>query len=138
MKSKRPLLVMVPVHTIILIILTHFFGPYLSAQDLIITSSNDSINARITKENKNSVYFDFMKDGELRSTLLMRSQIVTYQKGYFDMPDVPKDVKKPTDYNGERWRMSAEAGFGYRLGKIEQDLDPVFRDYLKGLRSGFH
>jgi hypothetical protein len=138
MNSNRSILIIVPVRTFILIILSQFLGSCLAAQDLIITSSNDSINARITKENKSSLYFDFMKDGELRSTLLMRTQIVKYQKGYYDIPEVLKDIKKPTDYKGERWRMSTEAGFGYRLGKIEQDLDPVFRDYLKGLRSGFH
>jgi hypothetical protein len=115
-----------------------FAGLNLTAQDLIITTSNDSINAKITKENKKGIYFNFMKNDEVRSTLLLHSQISGYKKSFFEIAEVSKNIKTPSDYDGERFRIALEAGVGYRLGKIQGELDPVVKDHVRKLRSGFH
>ena len=123
---------------VVLFIIFVFLGCKISAQDLIVTTDNDSINAKITKDNKKGIYFDFMKDNELRSTLLLRSQISSSQKNFFEAAEIPDNLKRSSSYEGERFRLAVEAGFGYRLGRIEGDFDNEVREYLRSLKSGFH
>ncbi len=108
------------------------------AQDLIVTTDNDSINARIYKEKKNTVYFYFVKNGETRSTVLSRSQMAHVQKNFFENAEVPRDFKPYQKFTGKRWRSGADAGYGYQLGRLPNGVDPEIRDYINKLRSGFH
>ncbi len=109
-----------------------------NAQDLIVTKTNDSINARIYKEKKNALYFYFVKNGETRSTLLLRNQVTSFQKDFFEVAAVSEDHKSVFEYQGQRWIFNLEAGYGYRLGRPPNGLDPVVRNYVNKLRSGFH
>ena len=96
-------------------------------QDLIVTTANDSINAKIYKERNNAVYFYFYKDGDTRNTVLTRAQIASVQKGFFAKTEVPEDFKRVKAFNGKRWHLRADAGFAYQTGKLPRGLDPVSR-----------
>ena len=65
--------------------------PILS-QDLVVTAKNDSINAQIIKEKNEMLHFYFLKDGEVRKTLLPLSEVAYYDKHYFLTVEVQKRI----------------------------------------------
>ena len=69
-----------------------FLGSY--AQDLLITSSNDSINCKITSEKPNFIYFNYIHEGEFRKTLLAKSNVKQIVYNYFDEAIIPPEGKK--------------------------------------------
>lgn len=122
---------------IIITTLTILFGLSSFAQDLIITSTGDSINCKITKEKGDFTYFTFVKEKEVRNTLLPKSQIREYKKGYFAQSEIPVDYKIAAQ-NYERFRFSVNGGYSYRFAKISETIPNDYQNYMKGLKSGSH
>lgn len=105
----------------------HSFG-----QDRIITTDGDTLNCKITKENKEYVYFTFRHNDEVRNTLLPLNKIVSAEKSYYAYPDV-----SPAEYPGRvrdysSFRLAVNGGWGYRIGKAPKGT----KDYVDKLRSG--
>ena len=106
-------------------------------QDLIVTTKNDSILCKITKEKSDFIYFTFKHEGEIRNTLLPRNQITYYEKNYFK--DSLVDLNTATakaDYS--RFQLAAYGGYSYMIGKINKTLDPAIKTYYKQLKSGYN
>lgn len=120
-----------------LILLIALLCSKIYAQDLIVTKSDDSLNCKITKVKKDYVYFIFKHENEVRRTLLPVSDVETYSYNFFKKGEVEeKDIKNfKGDY--KRLRIALNAGFGYQIAKIADNIPEDFRAYTKELKSGF-
>jgi len=110
-----------------------YLGGY--AQDLLITNANDSINCKITAEKSNFIYFNFIREGEFRKTLLAKSNVKQIVYNYFDEAIVmPQEMKGTENFN--RFRISLNGGIGYRTAESPDDLPDVFNNYINELKWG--
>jgi len=107
------------------------------SQDLILTSQGDSINCKITKIDKDYVYFTFKYEDEIRNTLLPISSIKEHQVNFFEKAEVP--VGNVTGLkNYKRTRIALNGGYSYLVAKINENVPSDFKDYFKKLKSGYH
>lgn len=108
----------------------------LKAQDLIVTSEGDSLNCQITKQRDGIVYFKFVKDGQVKTTLLPVGKVTSIVQAYYALPDIPRNiVRKQVGY--DKWRYGIHGGYGYRIAKVSDQLSGQSRDYMKKLKSGY-
>lgn len=108
----------------------------LKAQDLIVTNEGDSLNCQITKQRDGIVYFKFLKDGQIKTTLLPVSKVTSIIQAYYAVSNLPSGrLRKQAGY--EQWRYGMYGGYGYRMAKISDQLSGQYRDYMKKLRSGY-
>lgn len=114
-----------------------------TAQDLIVTADEDSIHCKITKINDDYIYFSFKYENEIRSTLLLKSNIETFHFNYYKDEKIPEN--KIIGYEDfDRFRFALNGGYSYYLGKIQNSVKlqtnfPAgFEEYLNELRNSFH
>jgi len=119
-----------------IIIVTLLIINKLYSQDLIVTSSGDSLNCTITKITKEFIHFTFKHNGEKRSTLLPSNQVITQQKNYYTESEIPINYVFKTKF--PRVRIATDGGWQYRLAKMASGMDPFWKDHYNKLRSGFH
>jgi len=123
-------------HFIFLLGLVFSLGKAYS-QDLVVTSSGDSLNCRITKIKKEYIYFVFKHKDEVRSTLLPLNQVKYYQYNYFKVADVPPGKIVVKD-SYPHWRLAGNGGYSYLLARIDNSLPSYLIKYQKGLKSGYN
>ena len=132
MKTKKQILS-------ILSIFLFFAATYdIIAQDLVVTSKNDSINAKITKIKKGMLHFNFVKDGEVRKTLLPLAEVKVQQKDFFLKSEVPADYKPKNSYTGPKYRIALNGGLSYLTAKTSSSVPDALRDHAKQLKSGYN
>jgi hypothetical protein len=120
--------------TLLLILVTSVY-----AQDLIVTQEGDSINCKITKVKTDNIYFTFKHKDEIRSTLLRRTDVKTHQFDYYTKSEVPTEkIIGQRNNNYQHFRFAANAGYSYRVAKINENTPSDFREYTKKLKSGYH
>jgi len=113
-----------------------FFSQVVLSQDLIVTTSGDSINCKITKVKNENIYFTFKHKDEIRNTLLPLERVSYHSANFFQTSEVPKDkITGHVDY--QRFRFSINAGLGYETAKIGDAVPSDFKDYVRQLKSGF-
>ncbi|MGY5351818.1 outer membrane beta-barrel protein [Wenyingzhuangia sp. IMCC45533] len=117
-----------------LFLLTMFSSSF--AQDLIVTKKGDSINAQITKINKVYYYFRFVKDGEVRNTLLPKEEIKELKKEYYKVSEIPNNYKRKVDKDFSRFRFALQGGLGYRTAKTFSGFGPSLKKHIDELKSG--
>lgn len=105
------------------------------AQDLLVTTANDSINCKVTAEKGNFIYFNFMHNGEFRKTLLAKSDVRQVVYNYFDQA-ILEPPKWQDAASFKRFRLSVNGGIGYRTAENPDDLSSVENNYLDELKSG--
>jgi competence protein ComGC len=108
----------------------------LQAQDLIVTSSGDSINCTITKITKEYTHFTFKHDSEIKTTLLPANQVIAQQKNYFTESEIPLNHVFKTKF--PRLRIAIDGGWQYRIAKMASGMDPLWSEHYTKMRSGFH
>jgi hypothetical protein len=118
-------------------ILSMLFSLSLYAQDLIVTHEDDSLNCKITGIKKNNIYFTFLYKEEIRNTLMPVNQVKKYQYNYYQTPEIiiNKVIK---DKVFPRFRVAVDGGWGYRTGRLSNNIPADFRAYANKLKSGFH
>ncbi len=117
-----------------IIVLTIIFCNGTFAQDLIITDTGDSIPCKITKSTEKYIYFNFIKDNEIRKRVLRTQQINDLHYNYFPDEQIPTtDAKIRSD---ERFGMKLYAGGAYLLQE-DEGSNSFETDYLNGLRLGY-
>ena len=132
MKTKKQILS-------ILSIFLFFAATYdIIAQDLVVTSKNDSINAKITKIKKGMLHFNFVKDGEVRKTLLPLAEVKVQQKDFFLKSEVPADYKPKNSYTGPKYRIALNGGLSYLTAKTSSSVPDALRDHAKQLKSVYN
>ncbi|MEO6819540.1 MAG: hypothetical protein ABI266_08680 [Ginsengibacter sp.] len=118
--------------TILLLLTTSIFS-----QDLIVKNDGDSINCKITKVKKDNIYFIFNHKNETRNTLLPLTGVKEYKYNFYTTSEVPKE--KVVRYeNYQHFRIAFNGGYSYQTAKVADGVPSDFRDYVKGLKSGYH
>ena len=120
----------------ILITLSLFFAiGSLFAQDLVITSSGDTLNCKITSDKGEYLRFNYMNGDDYRKTLISKSDVVRYDYDYFSEAEIPEGIKQRTNHY-QPFRLSLNGGGAYRIGRISSDYITELRDYMKELKWG--
>ncbi len=107
-------------------------GNYINAQDLLVIQG-DSLNCKITKENRTYIYFTFRHGSEVRNTLIEKSKVMDMQRGFYAQPDFDATAISPTPSTYKPWRMALSVGVGYRIAAAASG---VSTSYINGLRTG--
>ncbi|MGG7661057.1 outer membrane beta-barrel protein [Dyadobacter sp. BHUBP1] len=102
------------------------------AQDLIVTTSGDSIRCKITREQGNFVYFTYNKFGVPAKTLMATSDIADKRTNFYHEP--VEIVSKPV-FN--RWQYRFHGGYSRRVARVSDQVSPGAMSYLKKMRSGY-
>lgn len=108
-----------------------------SAQDLIVTVQDDSIQCKITKIDKQYIYFTHYKDGEIISALIEKQEAKKHKENYFSYPTVPL-VYIINFKNYDRFNIGINVGSSSRTAKISDDIPDEFKDHHEELKSGFN
>lgn len=111
-----------------------FIGALLSAkaQDLIVTTGNDSLNCKITKVETNYLHYLYTENEQIKNRIISKSQVRSYSKNYFYTAEIPvaEVLSQPRNK-----RLSLHAGLGYLTARSE-NAPSEFDAYLDELRSG--
>jgi hypothetical protein len=139
-----------------------FLTNSLSAQDLILTVTGDSMNVHIKKVKNEYIEFEQVLNNKISQAILPLTLVKVYQTNYFAEPfysqikiqseenTPPKNIsdksvyergqiyvsKKSRDYSNNR--IGIAFGYSNRLAKISSDLPPDLYNYVKRLRHGFN
>jgi hypothetical protein len=113
------------------------------AQDLIITTSGDSIHCQITDVAPTRLFYSVKLENATvyRRNIRLRQVAMYRREGYFP---VFLDVREQPLSNGanarpaNRWMLSCTGGLSYRIARFPIDIDQDYRDYLEGQTSGEH
>lgn len=122
--------------TIFAFLVLAFFSQVVLSQDLIVTTSGDSINCKITKVKDENIYFTFKHKDEIRNTLLPLANVKNHVNYFFQKSEVPKD-KVFTKQNFEHFRLAINGGLGYETARIGDGVPSDFKDYARQLKSGY-
>ncbi|MDL2309420.1 autotransporter outer membrane beta-barrel domain-containing protein [Bacteroidales bacterium OttesenSCG-928-B11] len=112
------------------------------SQDLIVTTSNDSIHCKIAKIAPDTLYFTIPEKTEPLSKLPM-TEIKNCQFGFF-LATTTSDgatVIIPEDTVGEvfdKVRFSINGGYTYFTQRIPSGASGYVEEYMRKLKSGFH
>lgn len=119
---------------IVFILMLVFTGGIVGAQDLIVTNTNDSINCKITKETKDHIYFSYLNNGELRKTLIGKTDVKQFTKSN---PGASGNEMKTSGIQPgySKFRLAMHGGWSTRLAKISND---DFEQYMKDLKKGYN
>lgn len=120
----------------LVLLMMFFLGTVAYGQDLIVTQKNDSINAKITKEKKDLVYFTFVKNKEVRRTLIAREDIKYLQKEFYKKSEIPKNYKPKSSRDYPRFSIGVQGGFSNRTAKLSRGLDPSVKSHFRALKKG--
>lgn len=121
----------------LLLILANLIFNNLIAQDLIVTNDNDSINCKITDLKNDYIYFTFKYDKEIRSTLIPRNEVLSFNYDYYKISEIPADKVIGVE-NYDHFSLSVNGGYSYLTAKISDKVPSDFEDYIKELKSGYH
>lgn len=107
------------------------------AQDLIVTTSNDTLNCKITNITDDFVFFYFQPSGKTIKARAKRSTVKEYQTDYFDVPEItdPKALRA-TMMPHHSVRFSANGGWNFRLAKMSPSVTGDYRDFTRKLTNG--
>ncbi len=106
------------------------------AQDLLVIGS-DSLNCKITKEDKEYIYFTFKHKEDVRKTLIERSKVSSMQRNFYANPEVSKAEISNYTYTQQTympWRFGFSLGGGYRIASA---VGSASSSYIDQLRLGF-
>lgn len=122
----------------LLFILFIIFSNHLLAQDLIVTTTNDSINCKIISEEGTFTLYKINTSGGQQSRAIKNTSVAKVNKNYFNVStanisSAPKKPIKETSFN---------AGIGYTMlfKTFDVDDDPDFKEFYRDLSNAisFH
>lgn len=111
------------------------FNSQLKAQDLIVTAEGDSLNCLISKIEIDYLYFSFKYKNEVRNTLIPISQVKTFRKNYFNVPELPQQIVLTREMFSTL-RFAVNGGFSNRTAKLPENLPGELKQYTKDLVTG--
>ena len=122
---------------LVILSILFFVSSFGFSQDLIVTTSNDSINCKITKVKRNQLYFVFKKNNEAQSTLIPLENVASYKYDFYEEPNISKD-EIPGFNKNSGFRIAINSGYSYDPGKEYDSGSSELNDYFDKLRSGYH
>ncbi|HPT22520.1 MAG TPA: hypothetical protein PLR88_11285 [Bacteroidales bacterium] len=115
----------------------------LSAQDLIVTSTRDSINCKVTKVDQDNIYYTLNGQAAIIPLIRVKSCLYNYyiQKlpSITPVPEINKDATESeslSDTDFKHFRFALSGGYGYRTYSISDGLTTKLTDYYNKLRWG--
>ena len=109
----------------------------LSAQDLVVTYSGDSLNAKITRIKAGYLYINYRVGKKIVNTLLPPDSVIFYQYDFYNFSDVPRN-KVIMREDISNWRVALNAGWSWRVAQTDPSLSSFEKEYIDGLKSGHH
>jgi hypothetical protein len=102
------------------------------AQDLIVTTTGDSIPCKITRERDGYVYFTYKKLGVPAKTLMAAGNIADKRIDFYDTP--VEIASKPTF---SRWQYRLQGGYSRRIARTSDQVPSAARNYINKMKSGY-
>ena len=115
-------------------------GLGLRAQDLIVTTSGDSIRCAITSVGPYRLaYTRRTDDGKERGRIALK-EVASYKRvGYYNVVLGKVEDRDHTVLPaGNKWMFAVGGGWSYRTSALEEGLSQQGQDYVNGLRQGYH
>jgi len=109
----------------------------ISAQDLVITTNNDTIRCRIIKIDEISVEYQVVKNGIRETSTLPRRFVADYYIADRNQDGVPENFMLQTTSPHSRVASSLAFGYAYRLGKDVESGDSYYDQVYRRLRNCF-
>jgi len=108
----------------------------LVGQDLIVTTSGDSLNCKIHKERSGFVQFTYINPSTKKptKTVLSSTKIASMKRNFFAKDGLNPAMKKMVDY--QKIRLNANIGYSYKLG-ISSAGTPEEEAYERDIRNGY-
>lgn len=120
----------------LLFILFIIFSNHLLAQDLIVTTTNDSINCKIISQEGSFTLYKINTSGGQQSRAIKNTSVSKVQQNFFSTYISSTDPKKPLK------ETSFNAGIGYTMlfKTFDVDDDPDFKEFYRDLSNAisFH
>ena len=108
----------------------------LNAQDLIVTTSGDSIDCQIISMTDDTVKLRMNVRGVEKRAVMPRSMVAFYSMDdEAEWINPVKEVHKP---DLPKMRISVSGGFGNLIGKVPPQIPIEFIPYMEELKSGNH
>ena len=108
----------------------------LYAQDLIVTTGNDSINCQISVIGDGIIQYNVVKDNDIVKTTLPFDNVLSFTFGYY--PDVKEEQEyQKRDRNYARFRVALAGGYSYRTYSIPKGASSAEKNYDERARNGF-
>jgi len=113
-----------------------FISLAVTGQDLIVTSSGDSLNCKIHKERSGFVQFTYLNPSTNKptKTVLSSTKISSMQRNFYAKDELNPAMKKMVDY--QKVRLNANIGYSYKLG-ISSARTPEEEAYERDIRNGY-
>ncbi len=104
--------------------------------DFLVTYEGDTVYCNITKVEGRYVYYDVVKEGELRNLIAHKKMLKNYYcSEKVVSPEITEDKSSLINY--EKFKYGMFFGYSERLGKIPSDYSPIMVEYYKDLKTGF-
>jgi len=105
-------------------------------QDLIVTTSGDSLNCKIHKERSGYVQFTYLNPSTNKptKTVLSSTKISSMKRNFFAKDDLNPAMKEMVNY--QKLRINANVGYSYKLG-ISSAGNEEEEAYERDIRNGF-
>lgn len=118
------------------------------SQDLIVTTTLDSIECKVTKQDAEYVYFSYIKESGIQSVLIPTNEVKELLLGYYEEP-LPLDsengssigslgtlppMRRAADHTSVH--ISGSYVFARRTAPISNDLPEFLQDYYSELSGG--
>lgn len=120
---------------ILLLIATFMAIHTLQAQDLVVTSTGDSINCNISKMDAVSIYFTFKEENDIHKTMMPFQMIRTYQFNYYP-GTVIAEPEKVVNHDFPHWRIGLNGGVSRQTAHLALEVPYELVDYAESLQSG--
>jgi hypothetical protein len=105
-------------------------------QDLIVKPDGDSINCRINKILKKTIYFSYREGWDLYDTSLPINSIKSYITSFYDRSEVPYDWNRGTG-GSKPLQLYLLGGSGFEIGRLPEDTPKDLINYYEDLKSGY-
>lgn len=125
-------------------LLTCCFAQFSVGQDLLISTSGDTLNVDLEKIQNG--YIHYKQQGRSETERFPVNRVFLYSTDFFKAP-IQQQVTQPKDsdaiaskpsMNWPTIRIAAQGGWSSLIGAIGEDVSPVEKEYLQKLKKGMN
>lgn len=114
------------------------FPFYNTAQDRIITRKNQRVESRILPiRDRDYLYFQILEDGELKYTLLPKSEVKRVDRNFYKNPIINTRFSSSHALY-HKLSVAARSGIGRRSYQVDPGILPQVRDFQNRERFGWY
>jgi hypothetical protein len=99
------------------------------AQDLIVKSGSDSVNAKIVGEDSTNLYIATYRNNVEIHTFMEKENVLAYNYGYYKR-------QKPSIENGYNIKFDVNFGIGYLIAPAPDNITKEHEQYIDEMRQG--